>query len=436
MRPRSFSLPFFLFQLVPFLFAALPGTAQHCQQVGMMPPTVTTDTVTYVDDVSATVGGIVTNDGGGTVAHRGMVWAASPNPTTADALTNDGTGTGSFISTLTGLIPGTTYHVRAFAANASGTVYGTELTFTMPILPTVITAPVTSIGVISANSGGEVTSDGGGQVTARGICYATSPSPVTTDNIVDGGSGLGGFISNLNNLYGGQTYYLRAYATNTAGTSYGNEEIFETPCNDQFNTSLTYGTMTDQDGIEYKTILIGAQEWMAENLKTTTYRNGDSILTGLDISQLASTTEGVWVHYSNNSGYECPYGKLYNWYAVDDPRELCPLGWHVPTDAEWTTLTDFLGGASVAGAKMKALELWPPPNTNATNEVGFSGLPGGFLASNGYFNSIGGSGYWWSSSLESATYAWFRSLQGGVATAVIKGKYQFRYGHSVRCLRD
>jgi uncharacterized protein (TIGR02145 family) len=167
-----------------------------------------------------------------------------------------------------------------------------------------------------------------------------------------------------------------------------------------FNPNLSYGSMTDQEGNVYKTIVIGTQEWMAENLKTSIYRNGEAI----DITGTSYTT-GAW-SLNNDSQYDCPYGKLYNWYAVVDSRNVCPTGWNVPTDEEWTTLTDYLGGQSdenynfFAGGKMKStgFQYWLNPNTEANNESGFSGLPAGIRIFDGTFSSFGNNGFWWSTS--------------------------------------
>jgi uncharacterized protein (TIGR02145 family) len=203
------------------------------------------------------------------------------------------------------------------------------------------------------------------------------------------------------------------------------------------NPAKTYGTMTDQQGNEYKTIVIGTQEWMAENLRTTVYRNGNAIANVTDKLQWGNLTTGAWCHYNNSSSNECPYGKLYNWYAVADPRNVCPTGWHVPTDAEWTTLTNFLGGEAVAGGKVKSTgtQYWISPNTAATNESGFSGLPGGFRYFNGAFDDIGLYGHWWSSTEEGTTNAWLRSPDYGIGT-VYRSNGNKQDGFSVRCLRD
>jgi uncharacterized protein (TIGR02145 family) len=208
------------------------------------------------------------------------------------------------------------------------------------------------------------------------------------------------------------------------------------------NPAKTYGTMTDQQGNVYKTIVIGTQEWMAENLKTTIYRNGDAIANVTGNNQWYFLTTGAWCSYNNNSQYDCPYGKLYNWYAVADPRNVCPTGWHVPTDAEWTTLTSFLGGEAVAGGKLKStgLQYWVSPNQDATNESGFSGLPGGYRYIFGTFNYFGYYGSWWSSTEIDTGTAWYRLLlfnDGSVYSTEASSYGNFKHrGFSVRCLRD
>ena len=205
------------------------------------------------------------------------------------------------------------------------------------------------------------------------------------------------------------------------------------------NPALTYGSMTDQEGNMYKTIVIGTQEWMAENLRTTVYQNGNAIASVTNTFQWAGLTTGAWCYYNNESQYECPYGKLYNWYAVADPRNVCPTGWHVPTDGEWTTLTNFLGGEAVAGGKMKSTgtQYWFSPNTDATNASGFSGLPGGFRFDYGvFFYNDGDSGFWWSSTENNTDYAWCRNLNYNNGYASTYNEFNKPYGFSVRCLRD
>jgi uncharacterized protein (TIGR02145 family) len=198
-----------------------------------------------------------------------------------------------------------------------------------------------------------------------------------------------------------------------------------------------FGTVADIEGNVYTTVLIGGQQWMAENLRSSTYANGDPIANVTDTTWTQLST-GAWCHYENNTTNDAIYGKLYNWYPTVDPRGLCPAGWHVPTDAEWTVLRDFLGGQSVAGGKMKSTgtQYWSSPNTAATNESGFSGLPGGDRSGvDGDFGVVGTNGYWWSSSELTATVVWGRRLTytNGNMNQVGNNK---RFGFSVRCLRD
>jgi uncharacterized protein (TIGR02145 family) len=208
------------------------------------------------------------------------------------------------------------------------------------------------------------------------------------------------------------------------------------------NADLTYGTMTDQEGNEYKTIVIGTQEWMAENLKTSIYRNGDVIPTGLSSSQWNNTVQGAWSYFQNDASRNCPFGKLYNWYACVDARELCPTGWHVPTDADWTVLSDYLGGEAIAGGKMKtpgisdsATGLWSTPNFGATNSSGFSGIPGGYRLLQGPYSNLEFIGYYWSSSDFVTLSAYYRYLIYDDVD-LTRATGDKRNGFSVRCLRD
>jgi len=185
-------------------------------------------------------------------------------------------------------------------------------------------------------------------------------------------------------------------------------------------------------------ITIGTQVWSSTNLDVTTYRDGTPIPEVTDPTAWASLTTGAWCYYNNDAANGKRWGKLYNWYAVNDPRGLAPEGWHIPSDAEWKILTTFLGGEDVAGGKMKSdLALWLLPNTAATNESGFDGLPGGFRYGDGAFDGVGvgNLGFWWSSSENATDSAWYRYLfydSGGAGrnSAAKEG------GFSVRSLRD
>jgi hypothetical protein len=194
-------------------------------------PTLTTTAATSITLTAAVSGGNITSDGGGAVNARGICWATTVNPTVSDSKTSDGTGTGVFPSNLTGLLPGTTYHVRAYATNSAGTAYGNDVTFiTVPVVvPTLTTTPITSITSTTASSGGNITADGGGAITARGVCWATTINPTISNSKTTNGTGTGVFTSSITGLAASTTYYVRAYATNSAGTGYGSSVSFSTP---------------------------------------------------------------------------------------------------------------------------------------------------------------------------------------------------------------
>ena len=197
------------------------------------------------------------------------------------------------------------------------------------------------------------------------------------------------------------------------------------------------GEVTDVEGNVYPTIVIGDQEWMAENLRTGKYRNGNSIPQIQGNTDWSNAVAGAWCWYDNNSVYDRPFGKLYNWYAVNDGRGLCPIGWDIPTNAEWTALTDFLGGLDNAGGPMKesGSAHWNSPNTGATNASGFTGLPGGGRVSLSSFSNLGNFGYLWSNTFESSSNAWFRFLSFST-DRIDLGNLDKWFGFSVRCIKD
>jgi hypothetical protein len=209
------------------------GTAYGEQQMfttlSGLPSVQTAAEVTLLGGGTAQSGGTVTGDGGFSVTARGVCWSVSPEPTVSNLHTVDGSGTGTFVSTITGLHSSTTYYVRAYATNANGTVYGEQRTVTTPSgLPTVVTSSATAVTATSAVCGGNVTADGGYAVIQRGVCYSTTPSPTTASPHTTDGSGTSSFVSNLTNLTPNTTYHYRAYAINATGTVYGEERSFVT----------------------------------------------------------------------------------------------------------------------------------------------------------------------------------------------------------------
>jgi len=366
-------------------------------------PKVITTVVSAITGTTASSGGNVTAIGGADVTARGVCWSTSANPTVAlTTKTTDGTGKGSFTSAITGLMLGTTYYVRPYATNSIGTVYGQEVSLTTLSLPTLSTTAASSITIIGANSGGAITADGGAAITARGICWSTNANPtIALTTKTSDGSGTGSFTSSINGLIANTKYYARAYSTNSVGTAYGNEVNF-----------ATYSVM-DIAGNFYHTVTIGSQTWMVENLKTTRYNDGKSIPAWGSIY----TPGYCWINAT--------YGAFYNWYAVNTGK-LAPIGWHVPTDAEWTTLSTYLGGESVAGGKLKE-----------TGETGFTALLAGqkgpFTGST--WSNPGLDGHWWSSTEYDTTLTWLRSIYRDQFN--LDRKYYSKInGYSVRCVRD
>ncbi len=486
------------------------------------PPTVITASVSEVTQTSAISGGDVTDDGGAPVTAKGVVWNTSSLPTISNnaGITNEGSGSGSFVSELEALTFNTKYYLRAYAVNSHGVTYGGHevfITLADPALPTLITAEVSDITPTSAISGGDITDAGEGEIILRGVCYSTTENPTIYDFITQDGEGAGSFISELTNLESAKTYYVRAFASSTAGgIGYGNQLSFTTldgppslkitaTNNSQpaytsmeamvthdggqaateggfvwdlnenptlennmgsieatldansFTSDLTgltpnttfyvrayatnsdatgysdqvainfwdyHATVTDMDGNVYNTIMIGEQEWMAENLKTTKYSNGLPInYPGEDNYAWNNNTDGAYAWIDNYISWKHIYGALYNWYAVDNENGLCPAGWRVPSDEDWTQLVDYVSslgfpnsnvtggagnalkscrqaGSNLGGCDTSEHPRWDSHNTHqGFNEFGFSALPGGTRDDNGYFSPFYGQyGLWWTSS--------------------------------------
>ncbi len=391
-------------------------------------PSITTAPISSFTNGSATCGGNITSDGGAPVTTRGICWSIAPGPTTSNSKTSDGTGIGSFVSSLTDLLGNTTYYVRAYAVNSVGKVYGNEITFTTlsPSVPTLSTTSITSITTTTATSGGNIANSGGSPVTSRGVCWRTNANPTIADAKTTDGISTGLFTSSLTGLIAGTTYHVRAYATNSVGTAYGEDMTFTT----------ISPTVTDIDGNVYDAITIGGQIWMKENLKTVRYNDGTTIPLQTDNTTWYNLTTAAYCFYNNDpTTYKDTYGALYNWYAVNTMK-LCPTGWHVPANAEWTTLINFLGGVQLAGGKMKEVGTthWNSPNTG-TNESGFTALPGGDREYNGLFGWINIMGYLWSTTEFGTTSGWQIMISYSSDNANQNYDY-LSFGKSVRCLRD
>jgi uncharacterized protein (TIGR02145 family) len=409
-------------------------------------PTVTTAAIGNITRTTAEGGGNVTDDGGGTVSARGVCWSTSQNPTISGSHSTDGSGPGSFTSTLSGLACGTSYYVRAYATNEAGTAYGAQTNFSTSnciVPPTVTTNDATNVTDVSAEGGGNVTDDGGGTVSARGVCWGTSHNPTISGSHTNDGTGTGTFISNIEGLSPSTTYYLRAYATNSAGTNYGDEKNFTTK-------AASGSTVTDYDGNIYPTVQIGSQTWMAGNLKVTHYEDGSAIplVEGTSAWDGMTTSSRAYCWYNNSTANRDTYGGLYSWAGAmkgaasssSNPsgvQGVCPDGWHLPSDSEWTVLTDYLGGLSNAGGKMKEAGLvhWNSPNVGANNASGFTALPGGNRYYSGSFDGIGNGAIFWSTTESNSSNAWVSGLNYNSAEAYSYDDLK-RSGFSVRCVKN
>lgn len=310
---------------------------------------------------------------------------------------------------------------------------------------TVTTASITNITQTTATAGSNVNTDGGIAVTARGICWNTTGNPTTTDSKTTDGSGIGDFTSNLTSLIANTTYYVRAYATNSKGTAYSEQVSFKTTTVNE----IVYGSFTDsRDGHTYKTVIINGKEWMAENLAYLPQVNPPSGESYTEPYYYVYGYNGTSVSEAKATDNYTTYGVLYNWPAA---KAACPTGWHLPTDAEWTELTDYLitngfrfggSGADIAKA-MAAKTTWnshssagtPGNDLDSNNSSGFSALPGGCRSTIGYFRYIGSYGYWWSSTEYNNYGAWGRFMTY-FSPNITWNPYDEDSGFSVRCVRD
>ncbi|MDA3905997.1 MAG: FISUMP domain-containing protein [Bacteroidales bacterium] len=413
-------------------------------------PVVTTKAITGITLYTAISGGTVTSDGGLTVTQRGICWSTEQNFDLATSLssTSNGTGFGIYTSNMLDLLAGTTYYVKAYATNAAGTSYGQTLSFTTtPITtPTVTTADISNITTTSAESGGNITSDGGSSVTARGVCWSTNQNPTTADSKTTDGTGTGSFISSLVGLIPWTTYYVRAYATNEKGSSYGELNEFE-----------TYVTIIDsRDGQVYKTVVIGSQIWFAENLKYLPSVVGYGTGSETTPYYFVYGYDGTVVSDAKATSNYTTYGVLYNWIAAmnsaasstSNPsgvQGVCPSGWHLPSDDEWKQMEMFIGmnqstvdnigwRGTDEGSKLKSTSGWYVNSGN--NSSSFTALPGGFFnAGVGYFDGLGKSGFWWSSSESSSSIVVCRTLSYD-KDGIFLGFNGKTPGFSVRCLKD
>jgi len=407
-------------------------------------PTLTTAAVTNITTNSATSGGNITSDGGQPVTARGVVWNTTPNPTLGSnqGFTTNGTGTGAFVSNLTGLSQNTTYFVRAYATNSNGTAYGNELEFTTAgtTLPTLTTAAVTNITTNSATSGGNITSDGGQPVTARGVVWNTTPNPTLGSNqgFTTNGTGTGAFVSNLTGLSQNTTYYVRAYATNSNGTAYGNELEFITlgssgcgsPVTFTYNgSSVTYGTVVSANDKCWLDRNLGATQVATSSTDVSAYGDlfqwgrlddGHQVRTSPTTTTLSNSDvpgHNMFIKAPNNPfDWRSPQNNNL-WQGEGGTNNPCPDGYRLPTQAEWDTERASWNTNNAAGAFASPLKL---------PMAGYRDYFGGSV------DYEGSGGNYWSSTV-SGVYAWFLGFYSDDA---LMYSYYRALGFSVRCLKD
>jgi uncharacterized protein (TIGR02145 family) len=415
---------------------------QHAFMTTGLPVVASTTTVTNITATTASSGGNITSDGGGAITARGVVWSTTTNPTISNSKTTDAGTTGSFTSSLTGLTAGTLYYVRAYATNNSGTAYGLQITFTTKSLPIVSTTTVTSITSTTATSGGNLTNDGGLTITAKGVCWSTSPNPTIANSKTDNGVTAGTYASNLTGLSPSTLYYVRAYATNTAGTAYGTQISFTT---EGLNTVVT-GT---------------GKTWQNKNLGATQVATSQFDANALgDLYQWGRGTDGhekrtssttvvqssgnvpgnaFFIRGGSSGNFDNPYDWRVTpnnnlWQGVSGINNPCPAGFRIPTQSEWEAEIATWATRNAEGAFASPLKL--PIGGDRDSQMG--------SISNVATTSINGIGFYWSSTNSTSAPGVSMSLQlrpkqpnnsADVGQAVMTG-YARANGNSVRCIQN
>lgn len=420
-------------------------------------PELTTTVASAINATTATSGGNVTSDGGSAITARGVCWSTTTNPTTSLAtLTNDAGTTGTFTSNLTGLSASTTYYARAYATNSIGTVYGNEISFTTISPPTITSVAVSSITGGSASSGGNVSSDGGSAITARGVCWSTATNPTTAlaTKTIDAGT-TGAFSSNIAGLSETTTYYVRAYATNSAGTSYGNEISFTTTafvCGSTVTftykgASVTYGTVL-------KTYTSGTKCWMDRNLGATALPtskvdvngfgdlfqwgrgdDGHQSRTSTPTTTLSSSevpNHGNFIVTPTNGNWLSPQNDNL-WQGTNGVNNPCPSGFRLPTGAEMTTEWQSWGSYNATGA-FGGTGTGSGLRLTLTGQRGNDGVVG-YYGTISNQNLSSAQGYYWTSSMNTGTNQTYGLVLSFSTNASTMGKAR-GIGCSIRCIKN
>jgi uncharacterized protein (TIGR02145 family) len=296
--------------------------------------------------------------------------------------------------------------------------------------PVIASAEIFSISSNAVTFRSKIVSAGSLEVTAQGLCWSKSPSPTTENNVQPGDLKDSTLFCRTIQLTPNTKYYARLFATNSAGTAYSNEIMF-----------TTNSTVTDIDGNVYNTVSIGSQVWMVENLKTTRFVDGTNVPLITNNSDWDNLSTAVYCWYDNSTANGKIYGALYNWPTVNSGK-LCPAGWHVPSDAEWSTLTNYLGGDQFVAGLLKEVGVTTvSQDITANNYSGFSALPGGSASvGNPKFLGNGYKGIWWSSTIDTNEFNIYRSISFDGNTSVERNGFMSKAnalnGLSVRCIKD
>lgn len=415
------------------LFAVLTFRCATTNDPAINPPKVTTSEPTDITLTSASVGGGVESSPSDLITSKGVCWSRNPVPEldNLSSKTDNGPGAGSFTSTLEGLRIAK-YYVRAFARVQDKVFYGNEVVLDIgALVPALNSTKRANIGLESVEIETTLIYTHSLPIIQKGITWGTSMTPsISTGTRVEGTGTGPAFISQVTGLSAYTNYYVRPYAITELGTFYGNTlSIIIIP-------PVSYGEVTDIDGNTYKTTTVNGKTWMAENLRVTRYNDGTALTASGSQDQFKTIASASYIPYGGDEGSVDEYGYLYNGYAISSDKNVCITGWHLPSPAEWSQLGSSLGGMNVAGGRMKLPSGWSNPNVEATNESGFSALPGGSycrvcLSNTGIFADQGTDGYWWSSSVGTFYY-----VTNDLASLRTKGTANINDGLSVRCVKD
>ncbi|MFZ4546130.1 MAG: hypothetical protein ACOYN4_01775 [Bacteroidales bacterium] len=426
-------------------YASITGGTIYSDQSEFMTlktgrPMVITDSVIHISYTTVQCKGIIQSDSGLTTMERGICWNTNPNPDIFTNHTSEGIGKGIFKSNIFGLTPNTTYYVRAYGTNTKDISYGEQKSFsTLALsLPTLTTANITNITSNSAGCGGDATADGGSLITDRGICWSTSINPSIVGSHSNEGAGAGIFTSAFSALIPATIYYVRAYATNSTGTAYGNQQSFTTLSGFACGTSITINHIAGSVTPVSKTISYGTvTNILGEPTKCWITSNLGSDHQATSVNDASEASAGWYWQFNRKQGYKhdgTTRTPVSTWIASNDnlsatweaSKDPCSIelgsGWRLPTNTEWTNVDAIAGWLDWNGPWNSELKM---------HSAGF--IYNNFNNFNCYLADRGTRGYYWSSSSYSASQGWHLSFTSGNSDMPSNEKAN---GFSVRCLRD